>query len=446
MKKRIRWPGLLVFLALVGLSYFLLVLFIDDFVKARIEAIGSDWAKAKVELDAADLSFVPLGLRLQRLQVTDRKNPMTNAVEIGEIAFLIDPGAALDRKIHIEEMTVEGLRLNTPRTRSGALAPEKPPRAAKKKGTEGLQLPALDLPDVKAILAKESLASLQLVEDLRQEAKQEEAKWKAQIAALPDKETFKDYEQRVKKLKDAKKGGIGGFLGGMQEVVSLQKEIKADIEQIRFAKKTLKTDLSTLKDRVQSVSKVPMDDINRLKEKYALSPKGLSNISRMLLREQIGDWTETAFQAYETLQPHLANLSMDRADAAAQKPPRGKGVDIHFRVQRTLPNFLVETANVSFQLEAGNFSGVMRQITTQQPLTGKPLRFRFSGQALKDFESITVDGTVNRIDPAQAMDAVQLKAQGHRIGSLRLSKDTDFPVEMKNARADFDTEARMQNG
>ncbi len=448
MKPWIRWPGLLIFLVLAGLSYFLLYLFIDDFVKARIEAAGSDWANAKVELDTAKLSFFPLGLRLKRLQVTDRENPMQNAVEIGEIAFLIDPGAALDRKIHIEEMTLEALRLNTPRTSSGALAPEPEKQsheAKKKKETEGLQLPALDLPDVKEILEKENLASLKLIEDLREEAKREEAKWKAQIDALPDKAKFKDYEQRVKKLKDAKKGGLSGILGGVQEVASLQKEIKADLDQIRSAQKMLKTDLSQLKGRVQSLPKVPMDDINRLKEKYALSPKGLSNISRMLLGEQIGDWTETAFQAYEKVQPHLAKLSMEGAEAD-QKPARGKGIDIHFREQGTLPHFLIDKAQVSLQLDAGNFSGDIQHITTQQALTGKPLAFNLSGQALKDFESLRLEGTVNRVDPAQALDTLHIKAQGHRLGNLSLSKSKDFPVEMKNARADFDTTAKIQNG
>jgi len=448
MTKWIRWPGLVFFAVLIAFAYFLFYFFIDDFVKARIEAAGSDWAHAKVELDDAHLSLFPMGLRLKRLQVTDRKAPMSNAVEIAEIAFLIDPGLALDRKIGIQEMTVDALRFNTPRTHSGALAPvpEKAPSALKKQFSETFQLPALDLPNIREILEKESLASVQRVEDLRQEIKTMEEKWQAEVAALPDKEKLKSYERRAKELKEAKKGGLGGILNGVTELSALQKEIKADLDRIQTAKQRLNADLNTLKNQVKTLPKTPLEDINRLKEKYALSPQGLSNITRMLLGEQIGGWTDTAVQGYETLQPYLARLSKEPSEAAAQKPPRGKGIDIHFRAQRADPDFLIETAKVSFQIEEGRFTGAVQQITTQQHLTGKPLTFRFTGQDLKAFEAITVDGTVNRIQPAQAQDRIHLKAQGYRIKNLSLSKGKTFPVEMKSADADFESTTQIENG
>lgn len=130
MKKQgwIRWPGLIVFVALSALIVAFWLLIVDALVKRVIEATGTKMVGAKVELDSADLSLFPLGLALTRLQVTNPDAPMTNAVEIARIALTMDGLNLLRRKVIVEEMTMGGLKLNTPRTTSGAVQkPAEPP-------------------------------------------------------------------------------------------------------------------------------------------------------------------------------------------------------------------------------------------------------------------------------------------------------------------------------
>ncbi len=93
----------------------------DGWVKGVIEGAGTRAVGAKVELDAADLSLFPVGLSLTRLQVTNPKTPMTNAVEVAKVRMGLDGLNLLRRKVIIEEMALEGLRLSTPRTTSGAV-------------------------------------------------------------------------------------------------------------------------------------------------------------------------------------------------------------------------------------------------------------------------------------------------------------------------------------
>ena len=120
MAKWIRWWGLgafVVIAAILGCAWFFLV---DGWVKYLIEEAGTEAVGAKVELDAADLTLFPAGLTLSRLQVTNPKTPMTNAVEMAKVTMGLDGLNLLRHKVIVEEMALEGVRLGTPRATSGA--------------------------------------------------------------------------------------------------------------------------------------------------------------------------------------------------------------------------------------------------------------------------------------------------------------------------------------
>ncbi len=120
MAKWIRWWGLGAFVVIAAILGCLWIFLVDGWVKYLIEEAGTEAVGAKVELDAADLSLFPAGLMLTRLQVTDPNAPMTNVVEIAQVAMGLDGLNLLRRKDIVEEMALEGFRLGTPRVTSGA--------------------------------------------------------------------------------------------------------------------------------------------------------------------------------------------------------------------------------------------------------------------------------------------------------------------------------------
>ena len=91
MNKWIRWGGLIPFVAIVALVAIVWNFFIDGIVERTIEKVGSSVVGAKVELDAADVSLFPLGVELTRLQVTNPRDYMENAIEVRRIAFDMEP-------------------------------------------------------------------------------------------------------------------------------------------------------------------------------------------------------------------------------------------------------------------------------------------------------------------------------------------------------------------
>ncbi|MDY6842897.1 MAG: TIGR03545 family protein, partial [Thermodesulfobacteriota bacterium] len=296
MKKWIRWWGVIVFICLTIFFSFLWFVLVDVVVEHGIERYGMDIVGAKVELDSADVTFFPLGIVLKRLQVTNPESPMTNVVDIARIKFSLDGLNLFRRKVTIDAMSLDEVKINTPRKTSGAITrkSKKAPKGVKKRVEEVLSLPSLKVPDIQEILEKEELRTLELVEKTRADIQVEKERYQKVLNEIPGKERLAQYEKRIDAIKSAKKGDVNSIIGGVSEVASIKKDIERDIRQIQDTQKGLKRTLTTLKGRMDEAVQAPQEDIRRLKSKYALSPEGIGNISRLLLGPRIGDWIDTA--------------------------------------------------------------------------------------------------------------------------------------------------------
>ncbi len=439
----IRWSGVAAFAVVIILLAAVWWLLVDGMIESAIERAGTQAVGARVDLAAADLTLFPLGLTLSGLQVTDPKKPMTNAVEVKRISFLMDGLNLLHRKVIVEEMTVDGVRFGTPRKASGAIGKVEPgvvERIAKTK----FVLPSAQIPDVKNVLANEELKSLKLAESLRADIQAEQDRWKQQLADLPDKAKFDEYKQRLDKVASAGKGGLGGIVGGVGEAAAIQKDVRQDLDRIKTAKETFEKNIADLRARLAEATKAPEEDLRRLRDKYALSPQGLANMSRALIEGPLGDRIETAVRWHAMLEPVLQAAGERRGNAEVVKPLRGKGLDVRFKERAPMPDMLVRTAKVGLELTAGDVSGTVRNITPDQSLLGAPTTFDFSGEKLKDAESLSLTGKVNRVNPDKPEDTAVLKVRGYRLSDLALSTNETLPVSVKEARGDFDVNAGLR--
>ena len=446
MTKWIRWWGLGAFVVVVAVIGILWMFFVDGWVKRLIEDVGTDMVQAKVDVDHADLTVFPTGLTLTRLQVTDPKAPLTNAVEVARITMGFDVLNMLERKVIVEEMSVEGVRLGTPRTTSGAVKPVKE-TAPDEKGMLGISLPALEIPDVNTILQNEDLETIRLIEELKADLKQEKIIWETRLQDLPGKAQLTKYKERVKQLKSAAKGGLEGMLGGVGEVQSLKEEIERDVKDLKAARKEFDEKVSLLNTRLKQIKTAPQRDIQHLQAKYNVSPQGLANMSQTLLGSQIGSWVHQGVAWYERAKPFLEGAPAMRGNEGGpevQKPLRGKGVDVRFREAHPLPDFLIRLATVSLNLDVGNLAGSVHNVTSDQPILGKPLTFAFAGEQLKGVNAVALEGTLNHIEPAQSRDHLAIKANGYHLSDVALSKDAKWPVTLTSGLGDIKVNATLQ--
>jgi uncharacterized protein (TIGR03545 family) len=446
MKKWIRWPGLGAFLGIVILFALFWFLLVDRYVEHVIEKYGTRAVGAKVELAGADLSLFPAGLELAGIQVTDPDEPMTNAVEIARVSLSLDALNLLRRKVIIEEMALEGVRLNTPRKTSGALVlrPDaattgRTQAALKKWLNEKMALPPLEIRDAREILKNERLESVELVQSLRAEIQSEKEDWHKLLLELPGREVFDKYQGRIQKLKSSTKGPVGGMLSAAGDAVALQEDIKRDLNAIKQAQRDFDRKMSSIRVRLDQAANAPLKDIQRLKEKYSLSTQGISNMSRLIFGPKVGGWTQKAIDWYNKLSPILGKVKKEGQgpEPEAVKPMRGRGVDVRFKEHSPLPDFLIREAKASVELQSGNLAGEIKSITPDQDILGTPLIFEFSGKKMKGFDSISIDGAMDRVIPSRSKDTVNAKIVGYEARDVTLSDNPELPVNLEHGRADL---------
>ncbi|MBE9503229.1 MAG: TIGR03545 family protein [Proteobacteria bacterium] len=444
--KFFRWQGLIAFVIIVALILGLWFLFIDTAIKNTIETVGTKINGAMVNVGKADLTLSPLGLIVTKLEVTDRDEPMKNAIEVDRIAFLMDFGHLLHHKIIVDEMTVHRIKTGTPRKKSGEIKK----RAIKEK-TEGkvvsksLTLPKIDIPDVKEILKSEELQTLMAVHAIKGNIQDGKEKWKEKEKQLPDSNKLEDYKKRVDNAKRALKGNIKDALKGAKEVKAIRKDLRNDLERIESVKKEIKEDFRTLQASIKEAETLPAEDLKRLKKKYSLSSEGLANFSQLLFGNKVSNWTKTSFAWYEKVNPYLEKLRDSKIKEEEKKPERGKGLNIAFKEFNPMPDLFVRTAALTLHIPAGEIKGEIRDITSDQHLTGKATTFGLKGEKLDGMRAVKLNGEINRVSELKEKDSINLKISGYDINSVALSDSPDFPVTLQKASADIYVNTVIKN-
>lgn len=446
MKRWIRWKGLIAFVVVVIAIAAVWFLVVDAVVRRGIEVVGTRAVGARVDVAKADLSLFPTGLELIGVAVTNPDEPMQNAIEIGQMKMDLDPGYLIRRKVIIGDMVVEGLRFDTPRKTSGEVPElarkrkqEKPAdtspigEAALKKVCGDFTMPSLSQPNVKAILAKEPIASIQLAQDLEKKINTDKAYWEKELTHLADEKTLADYKVRINKLKTAG-GSLGSLLGAAGDITQLQADIKKDLDLLNKANTTFTKDLTNYRQQVQDLAQAPLADVKRLAEKYSLTSAGLGNLSQLVFGQRLCSWMGTVAQWYGKIKPYLDNIPKGKSDEPVEQAPiRGKGLNIRFAETPPMPDFLIRNVKVSADLTAGKFSGKAENITLDQHILGRPTTFAFLGKNMPHIDALSLIGTANYINPTQPKNDAQLSLKGLGLANLPLIRDDAFPLSIKHA-------------
>lgn len=435
MKKWIRrgiW-ACLVFGVLVAVFWFV---FADYLVKRGIEKAGSRIVGAKVELAEADLTLLPFGLELDRLQVTNPDEPMRNLFEIDRIRLAVEAGYLLQRKFVGEEMTLDGVRLDTPRKVSGQLTAEPPEKEKSERKKPGaFAIPKLSVSDVGAVLKKEKLQTLIEAEQFKKDIQAEQEKYKKLLETLPDKQKLEGYKDRLKNMKGGK--SLGSVLGASSELKTLKKDIENDLNLLRQAKGDLEKKVGSYKNRLERLKDMPKKDLERLKKKYSLSAEGADNMTRLLFGPKYADWVTKGLSLYQKIKPYMEKSDQSTKEKADKPPAR--------REDESIPDVLIRIARVSLLLDAGTISGDVKDIASDQVVHGRPITFVFSGQQLETIKKLDVEGTLDRTVSEQATDTITAHCKGYRLVNASISDNPDLPVTLKDALADVDLDINIKN-
>ncbi|MBI1912569.1 MAG: TIGR03545 family protein [Deltaproteobacteria bacterium] len=436
--KWIRWNGLIAFFIISAILLVFWHFLIDILIERRIEKTGTSLVGAKVELDNADLSLFPLGLTLSGVQVTNPAEPMKNAFEVARISFTIDGANLIRKKYIIEEMAVDGVKLNTQRKASGAVGRQK---KAESPEVDALKLLTFELPDVKEVLKKEDIGSIKQIEDLTTKIEADKVRFEKQLSALPDEKKIKEYEDRIESLKRSARG-LGG-IGRAGELLAIKNEIQDQLKRIAALRDEMNINVTNYRKRMEEATSSPGKDAEKIVNKYSFSPDRLTNLSSLFIGGKVREWVDNGLR-WRGKVNQIVSPEGKANGAEIQKPLRGKGVDVQFKEYRPLPDFLIRKASVSVNIPAGDIAGLITNITGDQDILGAPMKIRLSGEKLKGLTSALLEGEINRVTPYNPRDIINFTLKGYRLHDFKLTDNKYMLMAIKEALTDFHLKAELK--
>lgn len=330
-------------IALFAVLTLIWVLSIDWLVKSAIIAYGTELNGAQVELESAELSLWPAGLELINLQVTDAYNPMFNRFEAGSISATLDSALLLRRQLIVEQLDIIGVRMNSPRIRSGAT--KDTPIVTNTGFDFGDLIPDVSLPDMSLLLADAQQQVTAEITGIEQEIVDIEQRWRNNIEQLPSKDKLAEYRVRWDKMSNA------SFMEKMLGAKKLKNDVSGDLKLIESFNQQLKDDRRLISGQIDRAKGLPRAQADRTMQSVGLSNENVAFV-RAITGDQIDQWVTRA----KTFSESLSSNTVEQA------PSRGTGRWVTFAEDDPLPQVLIRR---------GQFNGVLQLAASNMRVDGK---------------------------------------------------------------------------
>ncbi|MEE2732420.1 MAG: TIGR03545 family protein [Pseudomonadota bacterium] len=397
-------------------------------IKWAIEHPGSTAVGAKVDVAAVDFSWFPTSLTLQGLAVTNPRQPMSNAVEFQTIATAVDVLELLSGKVYLEQVLVEGIALDTPRTVSGAL----PGREASMDEDPGFTLPDLGLPDTADLVAREKALYQQRIDAFNQELDQRQQRWDGILKQLPDEQKLDQYQAR---WDQAKQGNVLDKLAKGKDIV---KDLKRDIDALKSGEKQLKGEYAQLQQDYRRLSQLSDQSVEQIIKELGLSESIVANLGNQLLSGKVQEWLQMGKGYYDLLAGGGAAASADeqQAEGAADQD-----------APQTAPDFLVKLIRLSGPFvqggRTGTIDGEIRNLSDAPALWADPVTININALG-ESLGSIKITGLLAHQKPGAEEDSLALTVKNSRLQALALAEGGSLGMMVNQALLNFDAKASVK--
>lgn len=310
-----------ILLSIVLLLFAIYFLLIDHVLKALIEREGSKALAARLDVGKVVFHLIPTSIRLESVQATNPREPMRNLVEFAALETPLQLGALFERRIEIPELRIEGLRFDTQRERSGAIAGLTP-------------LPATSTidpvpPDTAQIALQQQQRLRDEVDHTRQDMAALLAKWQQRLQQLPDDARVADYQARAQALRAGNKTA---------ELEQLRAQVRGELARAQQWKEDFELDLQNARAQLAYARSAPLSAGTA-----GATPQAMNDLVSSLLGSEFKPQLDAAGARLDQF--------VRQADAAGALA------------------LLVRRANVSGQLDFGSqpllFAGTVDNLTPQ---------------------------------------------------------------------------------
>ncbi len=390
-RKLFRWKAigpLAAFLVLVGVLYWLLA---DSLVRRGVEAGGTAFVGAKVDLAAADVRLRDGVVMLEGLAVTNPRSPMTNLIEADRIVVNVRMAPLLEKKVIIDTVAFRGLRFGTPRRTSGAIADPQGRSGEVGRAVQSwlaqLPIPEFSLAglgravNVEAV-SPESLTTLRQARALAALADSARAAWLERVTQLDPRPQIDSAVALAQRLEGQSVRSLG--LAGARDAASSAQRTITALTQLDNRLAGLQRGVDSGVARARG-GLAALADARRVDYAYAMGLLKLPSLDA----PSLGPALFGRFAAQQ-LAPVLYWLGI----AERYMPPglkarlhqgpdraRAAGSTVVFPQRERLPSFLLHLAEATLAIGgsgagAGNYAARVVDATSDPDLLGRPTTFQ----------------------------------------------------------------------
>lgn len=398
--KIIRLWGVITFFILAAVFVSGWYFIAPSIIAGGIESAGSEALGAKVEVEQVDLALFPLRVEINGLQAADPDQPMKNIFETEKISFALDSGALLWKKILVEELTIDGIQINTPRTSSGALSGGRTTEKLANKITS-VELPEMTEEDITKMVTEADLITVERLNKLNKTQANMKAYWQSALDKPAYEKQMKVLQSEFDRLKKRAKENKMNLLADRKDWKKLKKDIDKERKSLSDLNKKLKSDQKELQEQIASVRRGPKDDLNAVMGNMGLG-NGIAGLSDKFIGPEFTPWIEKALSMTQ---------GMTAGENSNEQTPvysTNRGQRVEFKDEQIFPDLLVKKINLSGKDNNWQLSGVGSNIGYFPWLVGKPAKLDIdiagAGRANLDITSnwSTAEKMLTQVDSSLA--------------------------------------------
>ncbi len=428
-------------------------LFIDGWVEAGIEAGGEAVVGARVEIDRLHVTLFPIGIRWERMQVADPRDTWKNLFETGRVTFAMDAGQLLRGKYIVETMEVSDLVPATPRTTDGAL-PGGRGRAAESSSPGFTDLarraleqtieptPIFNLENIRrgfnpdSLVRSLDLQTLRQIDTLRARATSASLQWRNTLADVESSRVrLVATEARIRAIDPASLRSVESIvsaIGTVDQAITTIGQVRTTFE----ARKTsVLADARGVLGSVGAVDEAVREDYRKLLSMARLPDLNTDGIARILVGKEMEQRARTYLGWVDFARSTIRRYT---PEPDYEKPPRFRGQDIAFPVERHYPKFWIMKARVSggSRTNSGGvdlrLSGEVRDIASDQTVTGRPMTVELRGEE-GGGRSLSLRALFDRRSESP-LDEYHVTLEGVPLAEFRVGRSDFLPTRIAGAR------------
>ena len=417
---------------------------------------------AEVNIDQVKTSFWNLSLTISNVQVTNAEIPSQNIVAFDVLNFQMTMDALLRGKIVIEDASLMGLRFNSKRGKIGYVLPPKPidPKSEEPSPMMRAVLKQRDLwvknefessilSDVVALLQSDDLKealndslkelkSQEQIDQLLQEWPEKRKLWESKLVVLKEKNTVEKLYQQAKDIKPSKEPKE--ILDQLKQVQEIRKKAKIEYDSYKNDYVSLTQDVTTFKNRVNSLPDLVKQDLDAIKQKLKIPTLDAKKSGQEIFQRLIYQYTGPYVPYLEKARPYWE--SSKKAKTERPKPAsRGQGINVHFSITKGYPTFWLkkmilpsDTKKTVATDHKYALQGELKNVTTRPKVINAPIELALKGDLLSQ-EILGIDSLLSMDLRDNFIVRASLDIASLPVKEFSLAKSSKLQLALEQAKA-----------